>query len=262
MTFEHNKYEVVARDNTYNQENDFNHDFTWSIWSNKPNGDWCWDSDIYVAVCQHYGGDPRNNWYSTPKLFAVDSIADSGFLDWVLGWGVSWSRCSDFLDCEPSDLTEDQAKEIASDTFNDKELDRLNERCCIGYSSNPTCELADHCDDGDSCFWIDGSAIVRIDGKWAVCSPYHYQAEIITPENGSGYSCDAMIDFDSFIENTLGEQSDDILDDMEKINPEIEIDGLKIKQDWDGIDWDNDERIADIIAHLYFVEWLLEGEQA
>jgi hypothetical protein len=41
MGFEHKKYEVAARDNTCNRENDFNHDFTWSIWSNKPSGDGC-----------------------------------------------------------------------------------------------------------------------------------------------------------------------------------------------------------------------------
>ena len=93
-----------------------------------------------------------------------------------------------------------------------------------------------------------------------VCTPYHYHAEItITEESKEGWLSDVMIDFDSFIENTL--DGPDLLDDMEEINPEIEIDGLKIKQEWDDIEWDNDERIAEIIAHLHFIEFLLEGEQ-
>lgn len=246
MGFEHKKYEVVARDNTYNQENDFNHDFTWSIWGTDEISDWCW-SPVYIAICKHHGGDPRNNWYTLPMLFQCDSPAESGFFDWVLGWGCSWSRCSDFLDCEPSDLTEGQAREIIFDVFDDKDSDRLNERCSIGYSSSPSCELADHCDNDDDCYWLDGSAIVRIDGKWAVCSPYHYKAEVITPDDGAGYSCDAMIDFDSFIANTIGELSDDILDGEW-------WDRIGFEGNAGGIDWDNDTRIAEIIETLKELE--------
>ena len=253
------QYNVLARNNTYNSENDFDHDFTWSIWGTDETSDWCWNP-VYIAVCKHHGGDPRNNWYTLPMLFQCDSPAESGFLDWVLGWGCSWSRCHEYLDCEPSDLDDEKAKEIAGDTFDDQHTEEINEQCSIGYSSSPTCELDDHLDDGDKCYWYEGRAIVRMDGKWLVCCPYHYHAEINTPDNGRGWLSDCSISFDSFIESVF--DSSDFMEEIDSLNPEIDIDGESLKHDREGIDWDNDDRISEVIAAILFNEYVENGGEA
>ena len=248
------EFKVLARDNTYNAENDFSHNFTWSIWGPDDTSDWCWN-EVYIAICQHYGGDPRNNFYSTPMLFRCESPAESGFLDWVLGWGCSWSRCHDFLDCEPSELDDEKAKEIISEVFDDQNTERLNELSSPGYSQNPTCELDDHLDDGDDCYWYDGRAIVRKDGKWLVCCPYHYHAEIDTPDNGSGWLHDCSISFDSFISEVF--DSEDFMTKLDEIYPPFKHDGIVMEHDWDEIEWDNDDDIGQIISCIEFLEFLL-----
>ena len=45
-----------------------------------------------------------------------------------------------------------------------------------------------------------------LDGVVYRCTPYHYHAKVNTPENGLGYTCDAEIDTDDFLEKVLGEE--------------------------------------------------------
>lgn len=137
------EYEYTCVDNTYNNENDFSSNFQWQVFYPAGSSDWVYANRAYVAIEVHQGGDVRGN-YGRVRLFAVDDLCDTGFLDWVLGWSVRYS--------DGSEVEE-------------------NDRFSIGYSSNPFCELVDHIKDGESgmhwsekrhCFvawWNDGRAV-------------------------------------------------------------------------------------------------------
>lgn len=142
------EYVQVHRDNVYNHENDFSDVFTYTIYVSKEDHDrdWVWNRDAaFIAVCLHKGGDVRGN-YGMPKLYRIDdSIGDSGFLDWVMGWHV--------VNAETGDPVEN------SDRFS------------VGYASNPGCELAKHLDNDDKGEWIDGAFHAEMDGVKVICHP-------------------------------------------------------------------------------------------
>lgn len=116
----HQQYRQELRDNTYNSENDFSANFVFSIYVPEDCGDWCYASDVFVTVERHLGGDVRGN-YGPFSVFRVDNLAESGFLDWVCGW---------------------HAEPLPQDADPDwPDLQRWNDRFCIGYSSWPTGEL-------------------------------------------------------------------------------------------------------------------------
>jgi hypothetical protein len=111
------EYKCTGVDNTYNNENDFSSQFQWQVfYPADGHGDWCWERDCYVAIEVHQGGDVRGN-YGRVRLFKIDSLADAGFLDWVLGWNVSYAS----------------GEEVAE-----------NERFSIGYHSLPYAEMERH----------------------------------------------------------------------------------------------------------------------
>ena len=118
----HKQYRAELRDNTYNSENDFSANFVFTIYVPEDCSDWCWAHDVFVTVERHLGGDVRGN-YGHFSVFRVDSIADSGFLDWVCGWYASPLPAD--ADAEYPDLVS------------------WNDRFCIGYSSWPTGEVRD-----------------------------------------------------------------------------------------------------------------------
>lgn len=124
----HKTYVQVHRDNTYNSENSFDHNFVFSIFAPEDASDWCWADDVFVVVENHLGGDVRGN-YGEAVVYRVDSIGESGFLDWVVGW---WA--------EP--LADDVNPDILA-MREDQELQRWNDRFSIGYSSWPTGEVRD-----------------------------------------------------------------------------------------------------------------------
>lgn len=100
--------------------------------------EWYYAQDVYIAVCLHRGGNVRGN-YGPPRVFRVDSPAESGFLDWVIGWHI-----------EGGD-------------------DRTNEELSPGYSSNPSCAL-DSLFSGESGEWEDGG--FTHEGSSERCIPY------------------------------------------------------------------------------------------
>jgi hypothetical protein len=123
-----------SRDNVYNHENDFSDIFTYTIYTVGDNGDYLYHDDAYVAVCLHRGGDARGN-YGNVKLYRLrGSVADSGFLDWMLGWYVEDAVTGENLD--------------------------LDGMYGIGYSNNPTHHLEGHFakeDDDTPYAWKDGA---------------------------------------------------------------------------------------------------------
>lgn len=140
-------FEAVCTENVYNQENDFGDVFVFTVYAPKICVDWCYADQVYVSVNLHRGGDPRGA-YSLPELYRVDCIAESGFLDWVIGWNVT-----------------------------DEDGEYLTDRTSIGYSDNPTCELEkwidEHKADDAELEWDGDTLIVPLaDGGTAHCTPY------------------------------------------------------------------------------------------
>lgn len=121
----HQRYVHVLRDNTYNSENDFSANFVFSVFAPEDCADWVWSDDVFIVVEAHLGGDVRGN-YGPARVYRVNNVAESGFLDWVCGWYASP------VDTASPDCLAKQE---------DATLSRINERLCIGYSSNPTSEL-------------------------------------------------------------------------------------------------------------------------
>ena len=142
------EYVRASRDNVYNHENDFSDVFTYTIYVSKEDHhrDWIWNQDAaFIAICLHKGGDVRGN-YGMPKLYRLDdSIGDSNFLYWVIGWYVVNAETGDPVD----------------------NADRFS----VGYASNPGCELAKHLDNDDKGEWIDGAFHAEMDGVKVICHP-------------------------------------------------------------------------------------------
>lgn len=114
-------YKQAARDNTYNNQTDLDNHVVFTVYADESCPDWCWRGDTFVVCEIGKGGDPRYCGYDLAGIYRVDSLAETGFLDFVLGW---WA-------------------EPISDRYDPSELDRVNDRLSIGYSSNPTCELGE-----------------------------------------------------------------------------------------------------------------------
>ena len=87
-------------DNTYNHENNFAEQILFSLWvpqsmiddhwssnGGVDSADWLTCDGLVVACNLHRGGDVRGN-YGDIRLFEVDSISDTPFFDWNVGWFV------------------------------------------------------------------------------------------------------------------------------------------------------------------------------
>jgi hypothetical protein len=144
----HQQYEQVARDNTYNQENDLSANYVYSIFAPVDCSDWLWCDDVFVVIENHLGGDVRNN-YGPLAVYRVDQLAETGFFDLVCGWYVSPinSESGSYLaDCEHS------------------ELQAANDRLSVGYSSHPTSEIRNLLWQGCEPVWSDqlGCYVARL----------------------------------------------------------------------------------------------------
>ena len=109
-------YKRTSVDNVYNYEQDFSSVFQFQIFypDDGRDRDHFYSDDTYVAVEVHKGGDVRGN-YGRVRLYKVDSLADTGFYDWVVGWRIEYS-----------------------DGENADDHGRFD----VGYSSHPTSELS------------------------------------------------------------------------------------------------------------------------
>lgn len=142
------QYVEAHRDNCSNQENDLSSVFTFTVYVPNAEGeDWLFANDTYVALCIHRGGDVRGN-YGGCRLFRTDSLGDSSFFDWVIGW----------------DIQKDGER---------LELDHYS----IGYAQNPTCELERDLEKNENGFdakghWEDGQFIATLNGEVVECTPY------------------------------------------------------------------------------------------
>ncbi len=183
---------ILARDNSYNSENDLSAEINFTIYGADEDCDWCWANDIYVALCVHRGGDVRGN-YGATQIYKVDSLADTGFLDWTLGWNV--------------EVLNTYHTEPGKPNFTRWDIDeRKTEEASPGYRSLPSSYVSDLIGT-DSVEWLDGKAYATDEnGQQYRFTPYHYYAELDLPKDGSGWLCDASIDTESFLTKTLGEE--------------------------------------------------------
>jgi hypothetical protein len=192
----------LAGDNVYNSENDFDNVFQFSVYGPADTTDWVYADDIYVAVVVHKGGDVRGN-YGACRMYKADNLAESGFLDWTLGWRVEFIGRPEFLSDDMDEWTDEQIAVLEDEMwYEDK---KLTERCSPGYASLPASELPGY-SKSDRVYWYDGKAYVLYEGMLYRSTPYHWHGEVNTPDNGTGYICDANIDTEDFLKQTLGEE--------------------------------------------------------
>lgn len=114
------EYRRTDVDNVYNNENDFSSVFQWQVFYPADSSDWLYADNCYIAIEVHQGGDVRGN-YGRVRLYKVDDLAESGFLDWCLGWSVNYA--------DGTEVPE-------------------NDRFGIGYASHPFYEMQSHLKDG------------------------------------------------------------------------------------------------------------------
>jgi|DEB0MinimDraft_6_1074348.scaffolds.fasta_scaffold00295_12 hypothetical protein len=114
-------YELKARDNTYNNENDLSQDYVWEIWDD-PNpecDDWIYSDSAILVVYIHTGCDIRGG-YSFPVFLKCTDYDYSLPIDTVVGWNL----CDASIDGE----------EIMDNYEFDEEFQ-------VGNSSNPSYQL-------------------------------------------------------------------------------------------------------------------------
>jgi len=143
----------AVRDNVYNGENQFSQQFTFTVYTPSDSPDWAY-GDCVVAVCLHRGGDVRCN-YGQVALYQCNGLADSGFLDWVVGWHIA---------------------------SQDSPLDGVfnTDRWSIGYTGHPTSELESMIMDHKSLTWRDelgewtelGTYRIEVDGEVLEVAPH------------------------------------------------------------------------------------------
>jgi hypothetical protein len=111
----------LARDNTYNGENDLSQDYVWEVYSENDKGDWIYDGDAIMVVYAHTGCDVRGG-YAYPL-----------FLRCKGDYAIPVDLCAEFY--------------ISEGRLNGEELDddtcrELDEKWMLGYSSLPSYEFS------------------------------------------------------------------------------------------------------------------------
>lgn len=112
----------LARDNTYNGENDLSQNYVWEVWGNDDMRDWIYPDDDTVSVFYiHTGCDVRSG-YSKPIFVRPSGCGYSVPLDLVAGW-------------YPIDARDPDGNEV--DVWDVPNIDEIG----IGYHSNPSYHL-------------------------------------------------------------------------------------------------------------------------
>jgi hypothetical protein len=77
-------YHQHARDNVYNNDNDFSQVFVWEVWSKEPSeADWLYAKDVVVVLYIHTGADVRGG-YSPPLFVEARGFDYSMPIDWYV----------------------------------------------------------------------------------------------------------------------------------------------------------------------------------
>lgn len=152
--------EYRCRDNVYNYETDFNQIFTFTLYTVSESSDYFYDSEAYLAVCLHRGGDARAN-YSAPVVYKLKECPAERFYHCQLSWTVT-------------------------DAETNEDLDRKG-YFSAGYCQYPTSELeriileSDADDDDKLNSWQDGSYLCRINYKDSITDEIQVRIAKLTP---------------------------------------------------------------------------------
>lgn len=120
-------FELAARDNVYNGENDLSDVYVWEVWQRDASTDWLYPSgDTVVVVFEHRGGDVRGN-YGAPSFYRPNGTEYTIPVDLCVEWHVEAAGPSGRM-LEAEALAE-----------------KLNDSCELlaGCSSYPTGQLED-----------------------------------------------------------------------------------------------------------------------
>lgn len=111
----------LARDNTYNNENDLSQDYVWEVYAAEDGGDWIYQDDALMVAYAHTGCDVRGG-YAYPLFLRCQGDYSVPF-DLTVEWRIS-------------EGTRD------GEELSQEECQELDEQWSIGYSSNPTYQFS------------------------------------------------------------------------------------------------------------------------
>jgi hypothetical protein len=111
----------LARDNTYNGENDLSQTYVWEVYAGEDDGDWIYNDDALMVVYAHTGCDVRGG-YAYP-LFLRHQGDYSIPVDLVAEFGIVEGRR------DGEELSREECQE-------------LDEEWQCGYSSNPSYHMS------------------------------------------------------------------------------------------------------------------------
>lgn len=111
----------LARDNTYNNENDLSQNYVWEVYAADDQGDWIYQDDALMVCYAHTGCDARGG-YAYPLFLRCQGDYSVPF-DLTVEWGIS-------------EGTRD-GKELSQE-----ECQELDKEWTIGYISNPTYQFS------------------------------------------------------------------------------------------------------------------------
>jgi hypothetical protein len=111
----------LARDNTYNGENDLSQTYVWEVYSESDNGDWIYNDDALMVVYAHTGCDVRGG-YAYP-LFLRCQGDYSIPMDLVAEFFITDAR-------------------LNGEDLEDEACRSLDEQWQCGYSSNPAYHMS------------------------------------------------------------------------------------------------------------------------
>lgn len=111
----------LARDNTYNNENDLSQDYVWEVYAEDDKGDWIYADDALMVCYAHTGCDARGGYAYPLFLRCQDDYA------------IPMDLCAEFRIDEGRDRGAEMERE---------ECQALDEQWQCGYSSNPAYQLS------------------------------------------------------------------------------------------------------------------------
>lgn len=111
----------LARDNTYNGENDLSQNYVWEVYSENDKGDWIYDDDAIMVVYAHTGCDVRGG-YAYPLFMRCQG-----------DYSIPMDLCAEFY------ISEGRKDGVELEYEECRELD---EKWSCGYSSHPSYEFS------------------------------------------------------------------------------------------------------------------------
>ena len=200
-------YTEACSDAVSNHSNDFNWDFSWSVYA-REEPSWLYNHNP-VGIVVDGTREPI-------RYFAIwDSVADTAFLEWCISWHCDevsrqpvdeeeWHRVgpkSKSLDMIPNDPENAYTSDI---------VDRINVEAVQGSEEDPTHHLIHGILDYEDCYWLGNAAYLREPESGHVfrIMPQFSAVDDIRdviniPNDGHGWLSDCNIDSIAWVESIL-----------------------------------------------------------